>query len=553
MPACACRHGSLLTVAILLSCRATAAQESRPVASVACTSDFPSDYEHEDCLGWCDKNRTANCPRCKCRGCDVCAAAAMVPGANDSISQHALASHAMPTPPGPEVIGIAAIIGGLAGCMGGLVSWRHRKLLRHRPTLLSCFTAGVLIGISLLSVLPEAMDELVHKHSWKMSDVLLLFLASAGGLFVLEHVLFTHEHVSYGEGAVRSNTQQSGPAGGLASHDAAAIAHAEAGQSDTWRDSAEHAERGRVDGSVDGGGGGSGGDAMDSIEMMMACEPCEEGGGEDGAERAGSVPAPAQTQTLPLTPMHREVSNGKGGGGVRGVLGRARKWRSFLDDGLPCECCDEQRGGNDGGGDGDGVVSSSSGSDGATAAAGSAASLAASRLAASRREWEAVAGGGWEAVAGGAFQQLAWLIHAAIDGMVLSSVPSAQLLLPASFAVGVCALQDALAFCVLLARMQLGRWATCAALAVFSMAFPLGAALAFAVANAQADDDEPGQALPLIRVVIAAAFVYMASELAPPHTHRRLLNLVHGCAFALGVGVSGLAEAAERFVDAEGQ
>ena len=36
------------------------------------------------------------------------------------------------------------------------------------------------------------------------------------------------------------------------------------------------------------------------------------GGGEDGAERAGSVPAPAQTQTLPLTPMHRACPGAAG-------------------------------------------------------------------------------------------------------------------------------------------------------------------------------------------------------------------------------------------------
>ena len=82
-----------------------------------------------------------------------------------------------------------------------------------------------------------------------------------------------------------------------------------------------------------------------------------------------------------------------------------------------------------------------------------------------------------------------------------------------------------------------------AALALFSMAFPLGAAAASVM------HDESGQALALIRVVIAATFVYMACELAPPHTHRRLLNLIHGCAFALGVGVSGVAEAVERLVD----
>ena len=124
-------------------------------------------------------------------------------------------------------IGIAALIGIFAGCVGGLISWRHRRLLRHRPTLLSCFTAGLLIGLSLLSVLPEAMDELVSLHDWHTSDVLMLFLASAGAIFLLEHVLFTHEHAPYGVSITTAAGMELGMAGrqvGLAQQDSAAAA-----------------------------------------------------------------------------------------------------------------------------------------------------------------------------------------------------------------------------------------------------------------------------------------------------------------------------------------
>ena len=38
----------------------------------------------------------------------------------------------------------------------------------------------------------------------------------------------------------------------------------------------------------------------------------------------------------------------------------------------------------------------------------------------------------------------------------------------------------------------------------------------------------------------------MAAELAPPHTHRRLLSLLHIGTFAVGVGVSAAAELFER-------
>ena len=89
------------------------------------------------------------------------------------------------------------------------------------------------------------------------------------------------------------------------------------------------------------------------------------------------------------------------------------------------------------------------------------------------------------------------------------------------------------------------------ALALFSLAFPCGAALAEAVAARARDGtgDARGdgeRVLSVMRVVMSAFFVYMAFELAPPHSHRRLLNCAHGCMFALGIGVSSAAELVER-------
>ena len=147
-----------------------------------------------------------------------------------------------------------------------------------------------------------------------------------------------------------------------------------------------------------------------------------------------------------------------------------------------------------------------------------------------------------------AFRQLAWLVHAMLDGMVLASVRTEVLLAPAAFAVFVCALQDSLAFCILLARSRLAGHAVGACLIVFSLAFPVGAGLASAVAQSQSEHGSSvgNETLAVMRVVISAMFVYMACELAPPHSHRRLLNLAHAIVFALGVGVSSLAELFER-------
>ena len=75
---------------------------------------------------------------------------------------------ALPVPEGPRMltlISVAAAIGISAGLVGGLLSWKARRLLRHRPTVLSVFTAGVLIGLSLLSVLPDALDEVCSSRS----------------------------------------------------------------------------------------------------------------------------------------------------------------------------------------------------------------------------------------------------------------------------------------------------------------------------------------------------------------------------------------------------
>ena len=59
------------------------------------------------------------------------------------------------------------------------------------------------------------------------------------------------------------------------------------------------------------------------------------------------------------------------------------------------------------------------------------------------------------------------------------------------------------------------------------------------------------EALALLRVVMAAVFCYMATELAPAHTHSKWANLCHGATFALGVAAAGAAELFEGLVGTE--
>ena len=140
-------------------------------------------------------------------------------------------------------------------------------------------------------------------------------------------------------------------------------------------------------------------------------------------------------------------------------------------------------------------------------------------------------------------------MHAAVDGMVVGSVSTYALLPPAGFAVLVCALQDALAYSVFLTRRRAAPRQVLGALCLFALAFPAGAA---AAALLQAQLASAGrQGLALARVAMAAVFCYMATELAPAHTHSKLANLRHAACFAVGVAAAGAAELIEGAATSE--
>ena len=60
------------------------------------------------------------------------------------------------------------------------------------------------------------------------------------------------------------------------------------------------------------------------------------------------------------------------------------------------------------------------------------------------------------------------------------------------------------------------------------------------------------QSIAIAHVLMASMFFYMASELAPPHTHSKFVNLVYLILFALGVTTSSLAELIEGLADSGG-
>ena len=109
----------------------------------------------------------------------------------------------------------------------------------------------------------------------------------------------------------------------------------------------------------------------------------------------------------------------------------------------------------------------------------------------------------------------AWMLHAAIDGMVLSSASSVYVLLATAVPVSLCAIQDVAAFSISLASRGCSNSGLLVGVVAFALAFPVGAIGSYlSTAGSQ-------RFLLVLRVVVAGVFVYMATfELAPPHTHR---------------------------------
>ena len=134
---------------------------------------------------------------------------------------------------------------------------------------------------------------------------------------------------------------------------------------------------------------------------------------------------------------------------------------------------------------------------------------------------------------------LAWFVHAMFDGVVLGACPSLGALPPLAAAIFACALQDTAAFCVIISARNVGRIAELVSIVLFSLALPVGAG---ATALASAAHDDEWELIAASRVVIAALFVYMAAEMAPPHSHSRARNLKYALAFVLGAATASLAE-----------
>lgn len=139
---------------------------------------------------------------------------------------------------------------------------------------------------------------------------------------------------------------------------------------------------------------------------------------------------------------------------------------------------------------------------------------------------------------------LPYTIHAFIDGAVLGSAHTIVVLASLATSVGLCAVQDVGTTLLSLHASGATRRVKLLTVACFAIGFPMGATVAVAAVGGSSGS---GFQMPL-RAFAAGVFLYMAIfELAPPHAHSRLANLRHLCAFAAGMGLVVLSEAAESW------
>ena len=247
--------------------------------------------------------------------------------------------------------------------------WFSRQ--KHRPyrgSVLGTLTAGILVGIALLSMLPEAIDQLTE-CGWHTSTVIFMCIGAGGFIFFLENVVLPHEHIT------------SGGEGPLATGDSAATASPPATASTS------------------------------TVEVELACVPCEPC--EDGAEALPPTLPPKKAAIVwgpprggkqaPKPPGTKGGAKGSVGDGLRNGCRKPRPqpmWAKRgsaafleLDREAMCECCDEAGGArvNDG--------SEAVAEESVTAPPPST----------------------WRTLMATSLRQLAWLLHATIDGMVLAA------------------------------------------------------------------------------------------------------------------------------------
>jgi zinc transporter ZupT len=127
----------------------------------------------------------------------------------------------------------------------------------------------------------------------------------------------------------------------------------------------------------------------------------------------------------------------------------------------------------------------------------------------------------------------AWMMHAMLDGVLIGSADQLAVIIPLSFAILVCAMQDVAGLYIYFSSRGASTRFVATAIVLFAVAFPIGAGISLIVFR---EKNENALVLDVLRCVMAGLFVYMALfELAPPHAHGRGQNLKYFIAFSFGL------------------
>merc|ERR1712216_722621 len=128
-------------------------------------------------------------------------------------------------------------------------------------------------------------------------------------------------------------------------------------------------------------------------------------------------------------------------------------------------------------------------------------------------------------------------------GVLMGSSDQLAVLIPLSFAILICAIQDVAGLYIYFtARGATTRFVTIS-LVLFALSFPIGAGISMLIFRGS---HENALVLDVLRCVMAGLFVYMALfELTPPHAHGRLQNFKYFCAFGFGLASASLADVFE--------
>ena len=422
-----------------------------------------------------------------------------------------------------SVFAVAAAFSISLACLllGTILQRAQRKdgRLPAVPPLVSCGLVGLLLGLSLLVLLPSALDGLIDQ-GYTSHRVLLTFSCGPILMHVLNNIVLNHNCCAEHPGA----DAELPPA--LPPYREPPISKGEALDEDLELDIGACEPVDNDEGSV------SGGVEEDEAPARRVDEEEEPAWLSSAASDVG-MPSPVDSRPDLSAEVDPEAAGRRTADGMVSIASRRRgtsrqpQWLSKCSFGdLTCK-------------------------------GGRCAHLGGGRFNNPARSPTPMPEGAAEALSGAVdvgstlgstvVRLTPWFVHALLDGWMLGTSQTLSLLLALSLPVAICACQDTaslvLGETVRAAASASASRSAMRAVAIFASAFPIGTALALWLSPAGGQNSR----LLLLRALTAGAFLYMALvDFAPkerPHGRRQAtLWLI---AFLVGLGAACLAEAFE--------